>query len=233
MSLRSRFRSMRIGAPVVVVSGLPRSGTSMAMRMLAAGGMPLLDDGARAADEDNPRGYFEDTRVTNLAQDRDKQWLRDARGKAIKVISYLLLDLPAIHDYRILFMNRDLHEVLASQAKMLARRGEISETSDERMLENFQNHLARVKAAIRNRSNFQLCEVEYAAVLETPRRGAEIMQEFVGRTLDIDAMTRAVEPSCTATAADSDVIVQAPRDRNFRPRTRGRAGPSKSEPKAE
>ncbi len=195
MSFRRMYRRLRFGEPIVVVSGVPRSGTSMVMRMLAAGGMPLVVDEIRAADEDNPEGYFEVERVKHLAQDRDKSWLRDARGKAIKIISYLLQDLPDSNDYKVLFLNRNLHEVLASQAKMLARRGENSDTSDERMLEFFQDHLARVKAAIRRRQCFEMCEIEYEDALENPRLAAARIRDFLGRPLDLDGLASAVDPS--------------------------------------
>ena len=117
-------RRLRYGPPIVVVSGLPRSGTSMAMKMLEAGGLAVVTDNVRAADDDNPRGYYEDERVKDLARDANRAWLRDARGKAIKIISFLLKDLPPDNNYKVLFMERDLGEVLASQQKMLDHRGE-------------------------------------------------------------------------------------------------------------
>ncbi len=141
MSFQRVYRRLRYGDPIIVVSGLPRSGTSMAMRMLAAGGVPLVMDGRRAADEDNPNGYFEDERVKNLVQSPDKRWLQDARGKAIKIIAALLENVPDANNYKILFLHRNLHEVLASQTKMLARRGEPAGPSDEKLLELFQQHL--------------------------------------------------------------------------------------------
>lgn len=195
MVLRSIVRRLRFGEPIVVVSGLPRSGTSMAMRMLAAAGMPIVSDGQRTADEDNPQGYFEDERVKNLAQDHDPSWLRASRGKAIKIISWLLDSLPADNNYRIVFMNRNLHEVLASQAKMLARRGEASDSSDARMLEHFETHLVRMRRTLGARPGVELCELDYAAVLADPHRAAEQMAAFLGGALDVDAMARAVDPT--------------------------------------
>ena len=194
MSFHRLYRRLRHGEPIVVVSGLPRSGTSMAMRMLGAGGMPLVMDGIRAADEDNPVGYFEQERVKDLAREQDKGWLRSSRGKAIKVIASLLEHLPDSNNYRVLFMNRNLHEVLASQARMLERRNEVSTTSDERMLELFEQHLARVKAMIRARPCFELCEMDYKDVLEHPRPNAERIREFLGRPLDAERMVQAVDP---------------------------------------
>src|SRR3990172_7400630 len=92
------------GEPIVVVSGLPRSGTSMMMKMLEAGGMPILTDGERSADIDNPKGYFELERIKNLERETDKSYLRAARGKALKVISFLIKELPDDNDYRVIFM---------------------------------------------------------------------------------------------------------------------------------
>ena len=120
-SLRRLYRHLRYGQPIVVVSGLPRSGTSMVMKMLEAGGLAVLTDGLRTADEDNPKGYYEVERVKDLAREADKGWLGEARGKAVKVISYLLKSLPPTFNYKVVFIRRDLEEVLASQRKMLAR----------------------------------------------------------------------------------------------------------------
>ena len=98
------YRRLRYGRPIVVVSGLPRSGTSMAMKMLEAGGLPVVTDGLRAADEDNPKGYYEDERVKDLHQAADKGWLRNARGRVVKIISFLLKSLPADNNYQVVFM---------------------------------------------------------------------------------------------------------------------------------
>jgi hypothetical protein len=198
------YRRLRFGAPIVVVSGLPRSGTSMTMRMLAAGGMPVVSDDIRVADEDNPKGYFEVERVKALAQEKDKAWLREARGKAIKIISYLLQSLPDANDYQVLFMNRDLHEVLASQAKMLARRGETSDTSDERMLQGFEQHQARVKAMLQMQPHFTVLEINYRDVLEDPRQHATRIRNFVGRALDVDSMAHAVDPELYRNRRDEE-----------------------------
>ena len=124
-------RRLRAGAPIVVVSGLPRSGTSMMMRVLAAGGVPTMVDGIRTADVSNPNGYFEFEPVKGLDKAGDLAWLPEARGKAVKIISFLLTHLPETYDYQVLFMHRDLAEVMASQRKMLAQRGEPESLADE------------------------------------------------------------------------------------------------------
>src|SRR6185369_5935200 len=117
--------------PVIIVSGLPRSGTSMMMSMLVAGGIKAMTDSIRTADEDNPKGYFELEKVKEL--EKDHLWLSDAAGKAIKIISALLKHLPREYPYKTIFMRREMKEILASQRQMLIRRGEATDTiSDAR-----------------------------------------------------------------------------------------------------
>ncbi len=198
-SLSQLYHRLRFGDPVVVVSGLPRSGTSMAMKMLEAGGLPLVTDGERTADEDNPRGYFEDERVKDLAETPDRRWLRDARGKGVKVISFLLKDLPMDNRYRVILMQRDLDEVLQSQRTMLERRGETQETEDERMRELWRDHLWRVRYLLRTRSNFEHLELAYREVVEAPGDAARRVATFVGGdldvALDVERMTAVVDRS--------------------------------------
>lgn len=200
--IRGALRRVRYGEPVVVVSGLPRSGTSMTMKMLEAGGVPLVVDGLRTADVDNPKGYFEDERVKGLAEMEDKTWLRDARGKAIKVISYLLQELPRSNNYRVIFMRRRLQEVLESQAKMLDRRGEEDELSDEEMLKVFENHLWRVGYLFRRAPHLEHLELAYHEVIAEPCRAAKQMNEFLGGGLDVDRMAAVVDPSLYRNRAD-------------------------------
>src|SRR6185295_19577449 len=160
--LRRRLTRRSRGEPIVVVSGLPRSGTSMMMNMLAAGGLEILADGERVADIDNPKGYFELERIKNLEKEADKSYLRAARGKAVKVISFLIKDLPDENDYRIVFMRRDLDEVLASQQKMIDRLASADSDADAAaMKEAFRNDIARVRVLCRTRANFALCEIHY------------------------------------------------------------------------
>jgi len=188
------LRRIRFGEPVVVVSGLPRSGTSMAMRMLEAAELSIVVDGIREADEDNPKGYFELERVKDLAAENNWSWLRDARGKAIKVISYLLKELPDDHNYKVLFMRRDLREVLASQAKMLERRGETNETDDERMVELYENDLWKANYLLKNNSRFETLMIGYREVLDDPLQQAKKISEFLGGGHDVEKMAAAVDP---------------------------------------
>ena len=122
---------------VIVVSGLPRSGTSMMMKMLAEGGLEVLTNSIRSADEDNPNGYFEFEQVKQLAEGQ-KDWLANADHKIVKIISALLEHLPPEHHYKILFMEREIAEILASQHKMLDRRNEVSKIGDAEMEAQFR-----------------------------------------------------------------------------------------------
>jgi hypothetical protein len=193
-SLVRLYRRLRYGQPIVVVSGLPRSGTSMIMKMLEAGGLPVLTDGLRTADEDNPKGYYEVERVKGLAQDTDKSWLAEARGKGIKVISFLLKSLPPQFNYRVVFIRREMEEVLASQRKMLARRGETEATPPERMRALFEDDLWRASYQLKHRPEFETIELHYSAVLARPLVEAQRLAAFLGGGLDAEAMAAAVDP---------------------------------------
>jgi hypothetical protein len=194
--LRALRRLVRIGRgePIVVVSGLPRSGTSMMMRMLEAGGLAVLADGERAADIDNPKGYFELERIKNLEYETDKSYLRAARGKAVKVISFLIKELPDENDYRVVFMRRDLDEVLASQKKMIDRlESEDADASAEAMKEAFRNDIARVRVLCRTRPNFALCEIRYKDAVADPAAASRAVNAFLDGRLDEAAMRAAVD----------------------------------------
>ena len=165
----------------------------MTMKMLADGGMDLLTDGARTADESNPEGYYEFEKVKQLNKARDLSWLNDARGKAVKVISYLLPHLPDTLNYRVIFMHRNQHEVIASQNKMLVKRGEPAGADDDRMLALFEQHLKKVKRVIANRSCFDIIEINYKDVLDQPLQQATRINQFLGGRLDIERMAAAVD----------------------------------------
>ena len=194
MSLKRMMRRLRFGEPVVVVSGLPRSGTSMLMKMLDAGGLPLVTDSLRVADEDNPKGYYEFERVKDLAAEKDKSYLREARGKGIKVISFLLKSLPDDLNYKVLFIRRNIQEVLASQKKMLARRNEPDETPAERMTELFQDDVWRATYLLKRKPQFEVLELEYSSILARPLEEVRRVNQFLGGRLDVDAMAAVVDP---------------------------------------
>jgi hypothetical protein len=167
----------------------------MAMKMMQAGGMTLVKDDVREADEDNPKGYFEDERVKELAEMVDKSWLRNARGHVIKVVSSLLQYLPPDNRYKVVFMRRNLHEVLASQAKMLDRRGESNETDDQDMLAMYESHLEKVEFQLRFRDHFETLYVNYTDVLADPEGEAARINQFLGGVLDERKMVEAVDPN--------------------------------------
>ena len=186
---RNLMNRNKYGDPIVIVSGLPRSGTSLAMKMLDAGGMSQIVDGLREADMDNPKGYYEDERVKDLHKMDDKTWVADARGKALKVISFLLKDLPDTNRYKVIFMRRHLDEVLASQNKMLDHREEKSETPDEKMKDVYEDHLKQVFSMVEEKENFEILFVDYTGVLDNPAVEAKRIREFTGLPLDVEKMT--------------------------------------------
>jgi hypothetical protein len=193
-SIQRFLRRSRYGEPVVVVSGLPRSGTSMMMKMLGAGGLELATDEIRSADEDNPKGYFELEKVKELDKTDRKDWVAEYRGKVIKVISFLLRDLPDDSAYKVIFMRRNLDEVIASQNKMLDRRGESRGDDDEKMIELYETHLRKVEFLLRGRKNFETLDVDYKQALEKPREHAERVRRFLGVPLDVGRMAEVVDP---------------------------------------
>jgi hypothetical protein len=190
----ARFlRKRKYGEEMVVVSGLPRSGTSMMMKMLEAGGLEVMTDNVRTADVDNPKGYYEYERVKDLEKDEDKSYLRAARGKVLKVISFLLKELPEDNFYRVLFMVRDLDEVIASQNKMLDNRGEANPVRDQKAKDLYKKHLVNVKVLVRTRPNFECLEVDYRRALDRPREIVEEVNRFLGGKLDASAMAEVVD----------------------------------------
>ena len=183
---------------VTVVSGVPRSGTSLMMQMLAAGGHPLLTDGARAPDADNPRGYLEYEPVKATA--RDASWVDAAAGRAVKVIHALVPHLPPDRDYRIRRMVRPLEEVIASQRAMLERAGRVEpgglpDLPEARLAEIFREQLAALERWAERQPRASLLAVRYAAVLADPVREATRVDAFLGQGLDVSAMAAAVDPA--------------------------------------
>jgi hypothetical protein len=187
------LRRRRYGEPIVIVSGLPRSGTSMMMKMLEAGGLTVMTDAIRQADIDNPKGYYEYERVKNLEKETDKSYVREARGRVLKVISFLLKDLPDDNYYRVIFMRRHLDEVISSQNKMLDRRGEDSIQDRETMAEAYRNHLAAVKILIRKRPNLEMLEFRYDEAVRNPKEAARSVNTFLGGKLDERAMSAVID----------------------------------------
>jgi hypothetical protein len=165
--------------PIIIVSGLPRSGTSMMMRMLAEGGLPILTDGLRRADDDNPNGYFE-LEVVRQLKEGNFAWLHDANGKVVKVISALLEYLPKEYQYKIIFMERDWRETLVSQKRMLDHRGQASRLSDEEMEQEFHKHLAAMRPWLVRQPNMDVLYVNYNLLIAEPKPFCDRISEFLG-----------------------------------------------------
>ena len=179
---------------ITIVSGLPRSGTSLMMQMLVAGGLPPLSDGERKADTDNPRGYLEWERIKQLPS--DPACIAEGEDKVVKVISRLLLSLPASHEYRVIFMQRPLPEVLASQDAMMRRRGTFKEGANSAIIgAAFEKHLREVYAWLDTKPYVKALRVPYHDVLAKPQEIGGNLVEFLGSPLNIDAMVQQVDAS--------------------------------------
>ena len=179
---------------VIVVSGLPRSGTSMMMRMLEAGGLPVLKDDLRTPDIDNPAGYYEFEPVKKTKE--DPSWLDNAGGRAVKMVSRLLRDLPQTHEYRVLFMRRRMEEILASQRRMLKRLGtEAESVSDDEIGSLFAQHVEETLRWLAARSHFHVMTVDYANLLGTPDNVLRDIAEFLDADLDVGRMVQVVDRS--------------------------------------
>lgn len=196
MSFRLFKRNTAAADFVTVVSGLPRSGTSMMMRMLEAGGLPVMTDHIRVPDESNPKGYYELEQVKQL-KEGNTGWVSEGIGKVVKIISSLLEYIPPEHQYRIVFMQRNMGEILASQREMLLRRGQpADQVGDDYLAGLYHNHLARVAGWLAEQSTMQVIYLHYNQILENPyapvARLCQFLQPF---SLDQNRMLSVVESS--------------------------------------
>lgn len=171
---------------IAVVSGLPRSGTSLMMKMLDAGGMPIVTDHVRGADIDNPEGYYEFEKVKKMKQ--DVSWLQDTRGKAFKMVSLLLLDLPPGETYKVIFMERNLDEVIASQNKMLAHKNIAPTTDDDATGRMLQSHVDKVRQWVVNQKNISLMNINYNRLINAPDVEVEKVITFLAMPLEKEKM---------------------------------------------
>jgi len=179
---------------ITIVSGLPRSGTSMIMRMLQAGGMEILADNIRKADEDNPDGYYEFEKVKKIEE--DSSWLGDAEDKAFKMVSMLLRHLPVDRNYKIIFMKRIIDEILASQRRMLGNLGrEDGSVSDEEMGKLFNKHLAEIERWLEKQPNMDVQYMSYNDILEKPLENIQALNCFLDKRLDVNKMVKLVDKS--------------------------------------
>ena len=193
--LLSIFRKKKRPETVYVVSGLPRSGTSMMMKMLEAGGMPLLVDNIREADDDNLNGYYEFEDVKSL-KDGNNKWLAEARGKVVKIITAHIPYLPSIYKYKIVTMRRALPEILASQKKMLIRRGEDpNKLSDQKATELYLQLLEQVDNWIIKQSNIEHIEIDYNQMLADPEPQVKKLLDFLGQPMQARDLINIIDPA--------------------------------------
>jgi hypothetical protein len=192
---------------ITVVSGLPRSGTSLMMQMLVAGGMTALSDGERPPDADNPRGYLEWEQIKQLPGDPD--CIAEAEGKVVKVISRLLLSLPAGHDYRVIFMQRPMPEVLVSQDQMLRRKGNYKPSADPAAVAAaFEKHLREVYAWLDGKPYVTSLRVAYHDILSRPAEIGRVISEFLEIKLDLEAMARQVDSSLYRNRSGAELVAK-------------------------
>ncbi len=179
---------------ITIVSGLPRSGTSLMMQMVNAAGIPALTDHVRAQDEDNPRGYYELEAVKKTRTDHS--WLEGATGRVVKLVHLLLYDLPPDHSYRVIFMRRRLSEVVRSQGVMLERRGTRgAQLTAEQLIKAFEGQIDKVQQWLAGQSSFQVHYVDYNKLVENPGPAVAAINAFLGGGLDEQAMLATVDPS--------------------------------------
>ncbi len=201
---------------ITIVSGLPRSGTSMMMTMLEAGGMDVAVDNIREADEDNPKGYYELEKVKDIKN--DYSWLDNVQGKVVKMVSMLLYELPSTRDYNIIFMQRDIGEILASQRTMLQRKGNRSDINDEEMGKLFNRHLKEIENWLAGQKNMRVSYINYKNVIEDPRKIAQVISHFLNKALNIEKMVETVDRSLyrqrSALMKASDVITGIKESKN-------------------
>jgi len=178
---------------IIIVSGLPRSGTSMMMQLLEAAGLEILTDRLRTADSNNPKGYYEFERVKKL-KSGDFEWLPQARGKVVKVISALLRYLPSPYPYKIIFMRRDLEEILSSQRQMFVREGRAGDQiPDEKLAALYSRHLLETEAWLERQPQLSTLFISYNEILRDPEPDVGRVKQFLDRNLDVRRMLQAVD----------------------------------------
>ena len=178
---------------ITIVSGLPRSGTSLMMQMLDKGGMEVVTDNIRAADQDNPKGYYEFEKVKKIKE--DVSWLKDTRGKAFKMVSMLLYDLPPEEKYKVIFMNRNMSEVLASQRKMLDRLNKESGPDDDEMGELLNAHLSKTYHWLDHKPGIDVLYVSYNDLMADPAKTVKEINEFLDVGLNEEGMAGVIDTS--------------------------------------
>jgi hypothetical protein len=179
---------------ITVVSGLPRSGTSMMMQALQAGGMPVLTDNIRESDIENPKGYYEFEPVKKTKD--DPSWVPQAVGKVVKMVYRLLYDLPEGYQYRVIFMNRNIAEIMVSQKTMLERTDQKgADISDEKLAELLQKDLNKAYKWVKDQDNFSMISVGYKDMVQNPLPQCGLVNNFLGNPLDTDKMASVIDAS--------------------------------------
>ncbi len=176
---------------ITIVSGLPRSGTSLMMQMLEKGGMPILTDGVRKPDDNNQNGYYEYEKVKGLM--KDNSWLDEAEGKVVKVISGLLSFLSDNHEYKIILMRRDIEEVLSSQAKMLERLGTSQKVDPGILKMTFEKQFEMVRTMMLKKENMQFVEISYRDLVLAPENEIKKINGFFGNIFNQEIMITAID----------------------------------------
>ncbi len=162
---------------ITIVSGLPRSGTSMMMKVLETGGMEVVIDNIRKSDNDNPKGYYEYEKVKKIKE--DTTWLKDTRGKAFKMVSRLLYELPSNESYKVIFMKRKMSEILASQRKMLERTGKSTDgMEDAKMGVLYNKHLSGMEEWIEGQENIDVLYINYNDFIKSPNEQIKTLNRF-------------------------------------------------------
>ncbi|MGB8212030.1 MAG: sulfotransferase [Anaerolineales bacterium] len=192
-SVSKLFRKPEGTKVIIIVSGLPRSGTSMMMKMLESAGLEILTDNLRTADANNPKGYYEFERVKKLKAG-DFDWLSTAQGKVVKVISALLEYLPNQYQYKIIFMRRNMDEILSSQRQMLVRDGKHDdEVPDGKLAELYENHLKKIGTWLEQQPNMSTLYISYNQIVRDPEPDLNRIIQFLGKDLDIKSMLQVVD----------------------------------------
>jgi len=180
---------------IIIVSGLPRSGTSLMMRILVSAGIDALVDRRRIASRFNPYGYYEYS-ATQALKAGDGAWLEQAGGRAVKIVSPLLPYLPPENNYKIIFMERALPEVIASQARMLLdMHRPLSEDREQRLTDAFHQHLAQIDALAARQPNLQIERVSYNRLVANPDEVITDLAKFLSMPLDTHTLAAAVDPN--------------------------------------
>ena len=188
----SEFIKNNIKGTITIVSGMPRSGTSMMMQMLAAGGLDILTDNIRENDENNPKGYLEYQKVKKLAS--DNSWISEGQNKVVKIIAQLLQHLPAIYQYKVIFMEREMEEIIKSQQIMLGKKADVEKKIyPTELADTFKKQLEKTRSWIKTHPQFEVVYVSYTDVINNPTEVAENLSIFLDSDLNIAAMADAVD----------------------------------------